>query len=109
VVQVVPTDGEAVAITAKDEDVEVRAADGKASGQRKRTTMDEVDAVAVHEVRETAATADTCDAHDLLMRHLELLEHLIESSQNGEVSAPRTPRRVVCGQDFLGEFLLGRC
>ena len=109
VVQVVPTDGEAVAITAKDEDVEVRAAHGKASGQRQRTTMDEVNAVAVHKVRETAAAPDTGYAHDLLMRHLEFLQHLVKSSQNGEVSAPRTPRRVVCGQDFLGEFLLGRC
>ena len=45
-----PPDGEAITVTAEDEDVQVRAAHGKASGQRQRTTVDEVDAMAVHKV-----------------------------------------------------------
>ena len=108
VVQVVTTDGEPVAVTTEDEDVHVWAAEGNTSGKRQRTAMNEVNAVAVYEIRETRGATNAGHADDLLMRILKLFQDLIEGSENGEISAARAPCRMVGSEDFLGE-LISRC
>src|ERR1035437_2762770 len=72
--------------------------------------MEEVYAIRVHEVRETRRAADAGDAGDLLVRQLQLFHHFEIDGENAEVTAARTPRRVVgdqvlfCVFRAVGEF-----
>jgi hypothetical protein len=60
--------------------------------------------VTIHEVRESRRTSDTGNGADLLMRELQLLEHFEESGENGEVTATRTPGRMVGREIFFGKL-----
>src|SRR3954453_13746105 len=96
----VAADGEAVAVAAEQEDVEIGPGQADAAGIRDGAAMDEVRAVAVHEIREARGTADPGQGTDLLVFDILFLEHFVERSQNSKISATGTPRRVV-GRDCL--------
>ena len=108
VVQMIAANGEAVTVATEDEHMHIRAAQRNARGQRQGATVNEVNAVAVDEIREARGATDASDADDLLMRILQLFQHLVEGGEHGEVTTAGAPRGVVGGEDFLGELLGGR-
>src|SRR5688572_9314100 len=99
----VATDGEAVAIAAEYEHMQVVAAERDAGGKRQGAAVDVVTAVRVDEIGEARRAADAGEGHDFFLRIVELLEDLVEGGQHGEVAAAGTPRRVVGEEDLLGE------
>ena len=105
VVEVIAADGETVAVTAEDEDMHIRTAQRDAGGKRQGTAMNEMDAVRVHEIRETAGAADAGDADDVFMRILELFQHAVEDVQHGEVAAAGAPRGMVGSESFFRELV----
>ena len=105
--EVVAADRVAVAVATEYEDMKDGPGEREAGGQWQRAAVDEVDAEGVDEVREAGRAADARDADDLLVGDLELLDDVEEGGQDGEVSAGRTPGRVVGLELLLGEFLGG--
>ena len=64
--EVVAADRQPVAVTGDDPHVEVGPGHGDTGGDGRRTTVDAVDAVGVHVVREPAGAADAADEHGVL-------------------------------------------
>ena len=101
--EVVAADGEAVAVSAEDEDMQIVAAETDASGKGERAAVDVMAAVGVDEIREARRTTDAGERDDFFLRVIEFLEDLVEGGEDGEVAAAGAPRRVVGGEGFLGE------
>lgn len=105
VVQVVSSDGESVAVAAEDEHMAIRTGQTHCSGKRKRTTMNVVHAMGVHEIREAAGATDAGNGNDFLMRDLELFQNTIENGKHGEIAATGAPRWMVRSEGLLGQFV----
>ena len=101
----VAADGEAVAVAAEQKDVEVGASEADAAGQRDGSAMDEMGAVAIDEIGEARRAADAGEGDDFLVLELAFLDDLVIAGQNRKIPAARTPRRVIGGDRFLGQFL----
>src|SRR6267378_340847 len=67
----------------------------------RRATMDRVEAVRVHVVREPARAADARDEHDVLARDTEVRHGLLHGAQDGVVTAARAPADVLVGLEIL--------
>ena len=106
VIEVVAPDGEAVAITAEDEDVLVGAAQGDSGCKGQGPSVNEVYPVRIDEVGEPAGASDTGHADEIGLGQAEFLDDVEERSEDGEVSAGRAPGRMVGLELLLGEFLL---
>ncbi len=111
--EVVAADGEAVAVAAEEEDVEVGAREADAAGERDGAAVDEVGAVAIDEIREARGAADAGEGDDLLVVELAFLEDFVVAGEDGEIAATGTPGRVIGGDGFFSELLafgkLGGC
>jgi hypothetical protein len=105
VIDMVAANREAVAVAAEEEDLEVGPGEADAGGERDAAAMDEVGAVAVDEIREARGAADAGEGDDFLVIDLAFLQDLVIAGENGEVAAAGTPRRVIGGNGFFGEFL----
>ena len=103
--EMVAADGEGIAVPAEHEHVQVGTRERNAAGERQRATVDEVDAVRLHEIREPAGAADAGDGGDLLVDQLALFNQFEIQGEHGEVTAARAPRRVVGGDFFFGQAL----
>ena len=73
-----------------------------------RAAVNEVGAVAVDEIGKARGAADAGEGDDFLVLDLAFLEDFVIGGEDGEVAAAGTPRRVIGGDGFLGEFLAGR-
>lgn len=102
--QVVASNGVAVTVTAKDEDMQIGAGKREAGGEREGSSVDEVNPVGVHEIRETRGTTDPCDADHFLVIEAELLHDIEERSEHREVSTRRAPSGVIGLEFLLGQF-----
>ena len=107
VVEVVAPDGESVAVTTKHENVEVRTREGDAGCKRKGTTVNEVDAVGIHEVWEARRATDTGNDTNFFVGNAELLDDVEEGRENCEISASRTPGWVVGFELLFSQFFSG--
>ena len=103
--QVVPADGERVAVSRDHPDMQVRAGRGDPRGDGRSASMDPVHAVGVDVVGEPPRTADAADEHGLLRGHAELREEGLHRRQDRVVAAARTPPDLL----VAGEVLLGQC
>ncbi len=103
----VAADGEAVAVAAEQKDVQIGPGQADATGERDGTSMDEVGAVAVDEIGKARRAADAGEGDDFLVRNLAFLEDFVIAGENREIAAARTPRWVIGGDGFLGQFLAG--
>ncbi len=100
----VAADGEAIAVAAEEEDVQVGPGQADAGGERDGAAVNEMRAVAVDEIREARGTTDPGEGDDLLVIELPFLDDFVIGGEDGEVAAAGTPRRVVGGDGFLGDF-----
>src|SRR5262245_40958521 len=101
--QVVATDGQSVAVTRHHEDLEVGAGQLEAGRDGGRATVDGVESVRVHVVREAARAADPGDEHDVLLGNVEIGHALLHGGEDRVVSAPRAPTDVLIRLEiFLG-------
>ena len=105
VVEMIAADGKRVAVAAENEDMQVRTRKRNAAGKRQRAAMNEMRAVRLHEIRETAGAADARDGGDFLVPHLALLNQLEIKREHGEVAAAGAPRRMVGGDFLFGQAL----
>src|SRR5437660_3702107 len=103
----VAADGEAVAVAAKEEDVQVGPGQADATRERDGAAVNEVRAVAVDEIGKARRATDAGEGDDLLVIELAFLDDFVEGSQNGKVTATRAPSRVIGGDGFFGEFFSG--
>ncbi len=108
VLEVVAADGEAVAVAAEEEDVEIGAREADAAGERHGAAVDEVGAVAIDEIRKARGAADAGEGDDLLVVELAFLEDFVVAGEDGEVAATGTPGGVIGGDGFLGQLLAVR-
>ena len=105
VIEMVAADGEAVAVAAEEKDVQVGPGQADAGGERDGAAVNEMRAVAVHEIGKARGTTDPGEGDDLLVIELPFLDDFVIGSEHGEVAAAGAPRRVVGGDGFLGDFL----
>ncbi len=105
VIEMVAADGEAVAVAAEEKDVEIGPGQADAGGERDGAPVNEMRAVAVHEIGEARGTTDPGEGDDLLVIELPFLDHFVIGGEDGEVAAAGAPGRVIGGDGFLGEFL----
>src|ERR1043165_2060279 len=89
---------EAVAIAAKQKDVQGRASQADAGGEGNSATMNEVGAVAVNKVGKPGGTPDAGEGKDLLVIELRFFENLVERGEDGEVTATGTPGGMIGGE-----------
>ncbi len=64
--------------------------------------MNEVGAVAVHEIGKARGAADPGEGDDLFVIELAFLQDFVIGGENGEVAAAGAPGRVIGGDGFLG-------
>ena len=93
--EMVAADAQTVAVARDDPHLQVGTRHLQARRDGRGPTVDPVDAVGLHVVRETAGTADPRDEDELLARHLQRGQHLLHLCQNGVVSATGTPAYVL--------------
>jgi hypothetical protein len=110
--KMVSADGEGIAVAAKDEEIEVLPAEGDAGGKGQRAAVNEMDAVALHKIRETAAATNAGDGGDFLVMDAAVLDELEIECEHGEIAATGAPRGVIgCKifflQRFAGDFCSG--
>ena len=74
----VSSNRKSVAVTTEHEDVQVGAGEGNSGSKRKGTTVNEVDAVGVHEVWESRRATDAGDNADFFVGNAELLDNIEE-------------------------------
>ena len=99
--KMVSADGEGIAVAAKDKEIEVLPTHRDASGKGQGAAVDEMDAVALHEVGEAAAATDAGDSGDFLVMDTAVLDELEVECEHGEIAATGTPRGVVGGKIFF--------
>ena len=65
--------------------------------------MNVVSAMRVDEIGEARRAADPGEGDDFFLRIVQLFENFIKRSEDGEITASGAPRRMVRGENFLGE------
>src|SRR6185503_2977262 len=98
---VIAADRQAIAVAGDHPDIEVGARDLEARRDRRRATVDRVEAVRVHVVREAARAADTGDEHGALALDAELRERALNGGEDRVVTATRAPTHVLVGLEIL--------
>src|SRR6266536_1696186 len=102
--QMVPSNGQRVAVTRDDPHREVRPRRRQPAGDRGSPPVDAVDTVRVHVVHEPARASDPRDEHDLLRRDPELREKPLDGGKDRVVAASRAPPNfLVAGEVLLGQ------
>ena len=107
VIEMVAADGEAVAVAAEEKDVQVGPGQADAGRERDGAAVNEMRAVAVHEIREARGTTDPGEGDDLLVIELPFLEDFVIGSEHREVAAARTPGGVIGRYGLFCELLAG--
>src|SRR5947199_175149 len=80
VIEMVATDGEAVAVAAKQKDMEIGSGQADAGGERDGAAVNEVGAVAVDEIGKTRRATDPGESDDLFVIELAFLEDFVKGS-----------------------------
>src|SRR5205085_575711 len=100
VVEMVASNGEGVAIAAKNKNMQVGTADGNARGKGQSAAMKVMHAMGLDEIRKPARTANAGNGGNLFMPKLALFDQLEIEGENRKVAAARAPGGVV-GGNFL--------
>src|SRR5205085_8161896 len=88
----------------EEKDVQVGPGQADARGERDGAAVNEMRAVAVHEIREARGATDPGEGDDLLVIELPFLDDFVIGSEHGEVAATGTPGGVIGGDGFLREL-----
>ena len=105
--QVIAPDAEPVTVARDHEHLQLGPSQLEAGGQGGSATVDGVEAVGVHVVRETARAADSRDEHDVLLGDPQIGHGLLHRAQDGVVPAAGTPAHVLVGLEILLRVLRG--
>lgn len=100
--EVVAADGERVSVSGDHPDLHIGACDFDAGCNRGRTTMDTVEPVGVHVVREPAGAADARDEHELFLGEPKRGKNFFHLGENGIVAAARAPADFLVTGEILG-------
>ncbi len=99
--EVVPTDGECVAVARDHPHVEIRTARRQPGGDGRGPPVDGVHAVGVHVVREAGGTADAREEHGVLAAHAEVGHQHLDGGQDGVVAAAGAPAHLLVAAPVL--------
>src|SRR6202041_1191394 len=94
---VIAADGKRIAIASGDPDVEVRADEFHAGGDRRSAAVNGVEAENVHVIRETAGAADAGDENQFFLGDFQVGENHLHGGKDGGVAAARTPADFLVG------------
>src|ERR1043165_5966838 len=104
-VQVVSTDGESIAISAKNEHVQIGPREGDSTGKGERAPMNVVSAMGLDEIGKPAGAANSRHGGNFFVPDLPLLNQLEIEGEDRKVAAARTPRWVIGGDILLSQRL----
>ena len=93
--EMVPADGQRVAVARDHPHVEIGPARRQPGGDRRGPPVDGVQAVGVHVVRETGGTPDAREEHGALPAHAEVGHHHLHRGEDGVVAAPGAPAHLL--------------
>ncbi len=99
--EVVPADGQRVAVTGDDPDRQVAARGGQTGGDGGGPAVDGVHPVGVHVVREAGGAADAGDEDDVLPGQAEFGHEALDGGQDGVVAAAGAPAHLLVGLEVL--------
>src|SRR5262249_4764635 len=99
--QMVAADGKRIAIARYHPHRQIGTGYLEAGRDRRGSAVDRVEAVRVHVVRKAARAADAGDEHEVLARHAELGQELLDLRQDGVVPAAGAPADVLIGDEIL--------
>ena len=94
---VIAADGEGIAVTGGDPNVEFGARDFQASGDGGRAAVNRVKAEGVHVIGEAAGAADAGDEDEFFARDAEFGEHGLHGGEDGVVAAAWAPANFLVG------------
>ena len=89
--EVVTTDGGAVTVASDHPHTQFRVGQLHASGASGGTTVDAVEAVGVHIIREARGASDAGHHHDVFLLNAQLGKYVLHGLQDGMVTAARAP------------------
>ena len=92
--EVVTADGESVAVAAHLPHIEAGVCHFDAGGYCRSASVNGIHAISGHVMRQTTATSDAADNGDILRRHTDLCQRLMQVGQEEMVSATRAPTRL---------------
>src|SRR3990172_1433772 len=98
---ITPSGVDFVPISARGDHRELRVRELDPGRDRDRTSVNRVEAVRRQEVRDVRRASNPAHDRDRPRLELEGLERLLEPVQDGEIAAPRTPRRLDLGLVLL--------
>src|SRR5262249_47186377 len=90
-----------IAVAGHDPDRELRSRDLEPGRQSRCPTVDGMEAVGVHVVREPARAADPGDEDEVLARHAELWQEFLHLGEDGVVTTARAPAHVLVRDEIL--------
>ncbi len=99
--QVVAADRERVPVASDHPDAQIGVDRFQARGQRRRPTVDAVDAVGVHVIGEAARAADPRNEDDVFFWNPNIWEHLLHLGEDGVIATPGTPADFLVGYEVL--------
>ena len=102
--EVIAPDGERIAVTRHDPNVQVGPRRRDAGGDGRRASMNGMNAIGVHVVHEPSRAPDAGNEHDALGRNPQLGQEPLHRGQDGVVATAGTPPNLLVG----GEVLLGQ-
>src|SRR5688572_31442584 len=103
----VAADGEAVAVPAEEKDVQVGPGQAHAGSERDGAAVNEMRAVAVHEIGETRGTTDPGEGDDLFVIELAFLDDFVIGGEDREIAAAGTPGGMIGGDGLFGKLFAG--
>ncbi len=96
-IEMIAANRESVAVTAKNEHMQIGPRERDAAGEGQGTSMDIMCAMSLNEIGEPAGATDAGNGGDFLMPNLALFNQFEVKRQNRKITAARTPGRVVGG------------
>ena len=93
----VAADGQRVAIARGYPNFQFRVGDFDSGGYRRCATMDRVEPVGVHVVREAAGATDARDHHEILPANAKLRKDGLHRREDGVIAAAGTPAHFLVG------------
>ena len=100
---VIAADGERIAVTGGDPDVEIGANEFHAGGHGGRAAVNGVEAEYIHVIRKTAGAADAGDEDEFFLGDFQVGEDHLHGGKDGVVAAARAPADFLVGLEvFFG-------
>ena len=99
-IDVISADGKCVAITAENEDVQIRTRKRNATRKRQRAAMKIMNAMRLDKIWKPAGATNARDGRDFFVQHFALFNQFEIKREHRKIAATRTPGRMI-GSDFF--------